>query len=107
MFDKVEEYRKGTQEHAIAMLHTYGMYSNVDENKLVIVPRNYVHSVLIVHNEAEMTNPEGNYYIPTKGRMVLRKFKTSLNFQFDSILPTSAKESVNAYITTTANPFLI
>ena len=55
MFDKVEQYTKGTQEHAIAMLYTYGMYSNVDENKLVIVPRNYFHSVLIVHNEAEMT----------------------------------------------------
>ena len=39
--------------------------------------------------------------------MVLNKFKTSLNFKFDYILPNDVKESVNAYITKNNNTWLI
>ena len=108
MFDILKAYTPGTQTHAIAMLYTYGMYSSSDTNQLVsIVPRNYFHTVFIVKSEAELTDASANYYIPSKGRMVLRKFKTSMNFKFDYILPNDVKASVNKYITTNNNTWLI
>ena len=108
MFDILKAYTPGTQTHAIAMLYTYGMYSSSDTNQLVsIVPRNYFHTVLIVQSEAELTDASTNYYIPSKGRMVLRKFKTSMNFKFDYILPNDVKAAVNKYITTNNNTWLV
>ena len=115
LFEAVDQYEVGTQQHAIAMLYTYGMYrtnmagpreSKGDGNKLVIVPRNYFHSVLVVKSESEITEA-GNYYLPVKGRMVLNEFKTSKQFSFDYILPKKARESVNAYIRRNNNTWLI
>ena len=116
MFDNADNWKKGTQAHAIAMLYTYGMYAkdmenarerNDDGNKLVICPRNYFHSVRIVKKESEMVNPKGNYYHPAKGRMVINAFKTSKFFSFDYILPKKAREGVNAYVLQNNNTWLI
>ena len=115
LFEAADQYEVGTQQHAIAMLYSYGMYAKdmkgprqtkADGNKLVIVPRNYFHSVLVVKKESEITEA-GNYYLPSKGRMVLNEFKTSKQFSFDYILPKKARESVNAYIRRNNNTWLI
>jgi hypothetical protein len=110
MFDKAKEgvYDKGTLQHALTMLYTHGMYPQFkawkEKDKIVVVPRNYFHEVLMIDNESLADeDTRRNFYIPTTGRMILNGFKTGDNFPFDYVLPKEVKDTVNAYIRNNKN----
>lgn len=104
IFEKANDnvYKKGTLKHALTMLYTHGMYSDMTSwkstpDKLIIVPRNYFHTVLLIDDQKE-NDKRQNFYIPKEGRMILNDFKSSHSFDFNYVLPNEVKEAVNTYI---------
>jgi len=87
----------GTAQYTLALLYTRGMYDKDDENKIVIVPRNYFHEVYLVKIDTEMDNTR-NFYNTKTGRMVLNRFKTDAFYNFDYIVPKEVKVAIDAYL---------